>query len=132
MARNNSDEVSSDCNSCKAICCNHIPIEIERPKCKADYDTIRWYLMHKGVRVFLCHDNKWHIEFLSLCDNLTEKYKCRVYPSRPKLCRDYPPDGLLCESGEDGDAFTHLFQTAEEFEEYLENKGIEWQWRRMN
>ncbi len=122
------NEVEYDCRECEGLCCRHVPIEIDTPSCKRDYDTIRWYLHHENVRVFIDHYRKWHVEFMTPCEHITKDNKCKEYASRPKLCKDYPSEEHHCENFDL--PYTTLFKNAKEYEAYLEKKGKEWRWKR--
>ena len=118
-----------NCSKCDAVCCHHVPVEIDTPTCKRDYDIIRWYLLHHNTRVFIDHYNTWHVEFMTPCKYLTEDYKCSTYANRPKLCRDYPDNETYCENVEQ--AYSILFSTVEEFDMYLDKKGVDWRWKKV-
>jgi len=78
-----------DCNKCKGLCCRYFALPIETPTDREDYDDIRWYLCHKDITVFV-EDGDWYINIKNKCNHLSEKdYKCRIYKSRPKICRSY-------------------------------------------
>lgn len=115
---------------CKAICCGHVSIEIERPKTKENFDHIRWLLAHKNITIFVDSQNKWCLDFETPCEKITEKFDCSIYSERPKICKDYPPNGFLCEydSTNDNELRQISFRTIEEFEEYLDKKGKQWRY----
>ncbi|MFC1504189.1 YkgJ family cysteine cluster protein [Spirochaetota bacterium] len=118
----------SVCKACKAECCRHVALEIDEPTCKTDYDNIRWYLMHDEIKVFVDSEDEWHIEFPSTCKNLLDDYTCADYEKRPRICRDYPGSGDICEYESDISPYKMVFNSASKFEEYLDNKGIDWRW----
>ena len=124
------DEQLDKCKKCKAGCCQHVALEIDKPTCKSDYDNIRWFLMHKDVKVFIDGDNAWTLEFATKCEHLSADNSCNNYEDRPHICSDYPLDGTLCEfDGEDADREA-VFSTAKEFEKYLEKRDIDWKFKR--
>jgi len=120
-----------DCILCKAKCCRHVATGIDTPTCKRDYDNIRWYLMHENVHVFIDMDGEWTIEFFTPCKNLLPDNTCAIYSERPRVCRDYPAADEMCEYEDDEPPYKELFTTVEEFESYLQKKGIEWRWKRL-
>jgi len=123
-------ELSSEaCMACKGHCCNHISLPIDKPKCKQDYDYIRWYLMHKNVFVYIDFDNTWMIEFRSPCINIQTDGRCGIYENRLKICSDFPPKDEECEFLNDSPTNKKLFSTVEEFEVYLEDRKIDWRFK---
>lgn len=130
MTKNNVDRLG-DCIACGAKCCRHVATEIDTPTCKHDYDNIRWYLMHENVSVFIDKDKNWNIEFIAKCRNLLENNTCSKYNERPKICRDYPELDDHCVFEGDGSPYSALFTNVEEFERYLDSRGINWRWKRI-
>ncbi len=118
-----------NCCECNALCCSHVAVEIDTPTCKREYDSIRWYLIHHNTRVFIDHDNTWHVEFMTPCKYLTDNNKCSIYETRPKLCRDYPDDDTYCENVEQ--AYVEMFAAVEELDQYLDRKGVDWRWKKF-
>jgi Fe-S-cluster containining protein len=87
------------------------------PTSKKDFDVIRWYLIHPGVRVYV-EDNtgSWFVQFMSRCRYLRDDNLCGIYETRPQICRDLDP--TLCEFALGaGDRF--LFTNVEEFERWM-------------
>jgi Fe-S-cluster containining protein len=108
--------VHPNCGRCPALCCNYVSTEIDAPTTRKDFDTIRWYLMHPGVRVY-CEDasGSWFVQFQSRCRFLQPNNLCGIYATRPQICRDLDP--TLCEFAlGPGDRF--LFTNLEEFERW--------------
>ncbi|MBD3321051.1 MAG: hypothetical protein GF350_08165 [Chitinivibrionales bacterium] len=126
-----SDSQTIACMKCKARCCRHVALQIETPSCKRDYDNIRWFLLHKGVKVFKDHDGEWLIEFDARCENLTKTHRCGDYENRPKVCRDYPASDHECEFGSERSPYKLLFTNAGQFEKYLDRKKIDWRWKKL-
>jgi Fe-S-cluster containining protein len=108
-----------------------VALEIDKPTCKSDYDNIRWYLMHRGVAVFRDHDGDWHVEFDATCERLRDDFSCERYADRPRVCRAYPGSDEYCEFESDESPYDLFFSTVEEFERYLDKKGIQWRWKRL-
>ncbi|MDG5815998.1 YkgJ family cysteine cluster protein [Chitinispirillales bacterium ANBcel5] len=107
------------CSQCDAHCCKHVAVQIDTPEDKSDYDTIRWYLLHRDVWVSIDHSEDWLIEFRTPCQHILPDYKCGIYENRPTICREYPAEDEICEAVSDELSYTHLFKTVEDFESYL-------------
>ena len=123
-----SDSDVESCSECLGMCCRYVATEIGEPTCKTDYDHIRWYLLHKDVDVFIDDEGDWYIEFKSVCSMLGENNRCLGYENRPRICRKHGEEASRdCEFRGDGDPYDIRFETAEEFELYLEDQGIDWQ-----
>lgn len=119
------------CDTCRALCCRHVAMEIDRPTCKRDYDNIIWYLLHDKVHVFVDHEGDWMVEFETPCRNLRQDFRCGDYENRPRMCREYPDPDNHCEfEGRGNPYYRHHFSRPEEFISYLERRGIDWQWKR--
>ncbi len=63
-------------------CCRHVALEIDTPRTKADYDNIRWYLLHKNVSIMVDWDGAWLIQFDTACNWLVDG-RCSHYALRP-------------------------------------------------
>jgi Fe-S-cluster containining protein len=103
------------CAGCD-LCCRYVCMEIDTPEDKADYENIRWYVVHKNVWVFIDHDDSWNIQFNTPCEKLVDR-RCSIYAKRPQVCRDYSTDA--CERYGEGDSFKVLWKHMEEFDEWL-------------
>ena len=118
------------CGECGAACCRYVALQIDVPTCKRDYDNIRWYLLHRGVRVFVDHAGDWYVEFESECTALASGHRCARYEDRPQICREHGEDGSACEFMPGGEPYKVRFSAIEEFERYLDEHGVEWRWKR--
>lgn len=117
-----------DCSRCDAKCCRYIALEIDKPTCKRDYDQIRWYLRHKDVHVFVDHEGDWCIEFKANCDALGTDNRCAKYDDRPNVCKEHGR-GKECDYYHEEHApYVENFNSSEEFETYLEGRGIAWKY----
>jgi len=110
------------CRMCGA-CCNHVAVEIDKPLTPEDRDAITWYLMHRNVKVFVDHEGDWYIEFYARCDGLGRKNQCRIYESRPDICKDYDPSDCVRGNPCEGEKIS--FTKREEFLEYLKSEDRE-------
>jgi hypothetical protein len=106
--------VHHNCGRCSAICCHYVSTEIDLPTSKRDFDIIRWYLMHPGVRVY-CEDitGSWFVQYESRCENLRADHLCGIYETRPQICRDLDPE--YCEFAM-GAGDRYMFTNIGEFE----------------
>ncbi|HIE10921.1 MAG TPA: YkgJ family cysteine cluster protein [Kiritimatiellae bacterium] len=103
------------CRDCDARCCRYLAIEIDRPRTAADYDDIRWYLLHRQVAVFIDHDGIWHLEFRSRCEALGPDNRCTIYGCRPRICRKHGEENL-CEFH--ASPYAVYMRTVEDLERY--------------
>jgi Fe-S-cluster containining protein len=49
---------------------------------------MRWYLQHEGTSIFI-EDGDWYLHVENKCRQLDEANRCRIYPTRPDLCRGF-------------------------------------------
>lgn len=75
---------------CVARCCTYVALPIDAASSPEEYDNWRWFLMHDGVSIYKS-GNRWHLCFQTRCANLTERNLCRIYETRPAVCKDYDP-----------------------------------------
>ena len=120
------------CDRCDAMCCRYVATEIDRPTCKRDYDNIRWYLLHRNVYVFIDHDGGWFIEFETPCECLDADGRCARYTERPRICREHGDGAVDCELHGETAPHVERFGSAEGFEAWLDERGIDWRWRRRS
>lgn len=102
------------CCGCKGKCCKYITIEIKEPKTKQEIDTIRWYLLHKGVEIFI-EDGVWNAQFNGKCKKLGKDFRCMDYENRPDVCRDHSIE--ICERY-DKTKYT-CFRNTGEFDDWI-------------
>ncbi len=107
------------CEHCTAVCCNYIALPIEKPTTRRDFDDIRWYVMHAGISVFV-EDGDWYLQVATRCDNLQPDNLCRIYTTRPAICREYKAGECDYEGG-DYHYEVH-FKSPEEVEAYAIEK----------
>lgn len=89
------------CEHCTAVCCRYIALPIQTPESDADYEDIRWYLLHEGVSVFV-EDDDWYISVTTTCRHLQPDFRCGIYETRPKICRTYSTNNCDYHSGDYG------------------------------
>lgn len=104
------------CEHCTGACCRYIALPIDTPEERSDFDDLRWYLLHEGISIFV-EDGDWYISMVTNCRHLQPDYRCGIYETRPKICRDYSADNCDYHSGDYG--WEHHFATPEHLDEYL-------------
>ena len=119
------------CKRCGAVCCKHVALEIDKPTSKAEYDYIRWYLLHKKTEIFT-DAGKWYIKFETECEKLLPSGMCGIYEKRPAICREYPPRDRECEFEGKDPYYDLRFTTVEEFEKYMDKSGKNWRTKYKN
>lgn len=112
---------TNPCAGCDR-CCQYVALQIDNPVSKADFDQIRWYVLHRGVSVYIDAQRDWYIQFETQCDWLKDG-ACTHYELRPQLCRDYSVE--TCERYGDGPGYTRLISNEADLEAYLDQR-----WRR--
>ncbi|HTE05646.1 MAG TPA: YkgJ family cysteine cluster protein [Planctomycetota bacterium] len=107
----------SKCGSCIALCCRYFALEIDRPTVPADFENLRWYLLHERVNVFV-EGRRWYVQIFNKCAALGADFKCTIYETRPAICREYDND--VCDKDEAlGDSTSdQLFRSVGELEAY--------------
>lgn len=89
--------MSKNCSNCDGACCKYVAMEIDCPEDLDDFENIKWFVLHKGVKVFVDEDDSWNIQFDSKCKYLSKENKCLIHEdyvenppvSRPKICREF-------------------------------------------
>lgn len=109
------------CRGCDA-CCRYVITEIDKPTDKSDFDNITWFLHHKNVNVYIGHDNKWYLEFVTPCEQLGSSKLCKIYEKRPQICRKYKQAD--CPKYNDDTVEKHYFKCAQELDDYMQKKKI--------
>ena len=104
------------CEFCTAKCCRYFALPIESPTELADFEFIRWYLLHGRATVFT-EEGDWYLLVHTECKHLQSDNRCGIYQTRPQICREYSTDN--CEY-EDQWTYEHYFETAEQVWEYTE------------
>ena len=104
------------CDFCPAKCCQYFALPIETPTDREDFDSIRWYMLHEHVSIFV-DEGDWYLMVLTRCRQLQDNNLCGIYETRPQICREYSTDN--CEYDGDG-CYDQLFETPEQMAEYME------------
>jgi len=104
------------CNHCTGKCCRYFCLPIDTPTTWDDFDSIRWYLAHRGSLVYV-EKSTWYLLVFSKCDYLLPDNRCGIYLNRPKICREYTTDD--CEYDSEW-GFDKIFETPEQIWEYAD------------
>lgn len=104
------------CDYCTAKCCKYFALPIDTPATRADFDFIRWFLLHEQACVFT-EGETWYLLVHTHCRHLRADNRCGIYERRPQVCRDYSTDN--CEFDPTW-VYERYFETAEQVEEYVE------------
>jgi Fe-S-cluster containining protein len=91
-------------------------LPIEGPEEFADFEFIRWYLLHERATVFKESDN-WYLLVHTKCQHLQEDNRCGIYETRPQICRDYNTKD--CEFDDDW-TYDFYLERPEQVAEYTE------------
>ena len=113
------EEVPKDkvlCEYCPAKCCRYFALPIEEPEDYADFEFMRWFLLHERATVFR-EGQQWYLLVHTVCRHLREDNLCGIYETRPQICRDYTTDN--CEY-EDDWTYDFYLETPEQVVEYCE------------
>ena len=78
------------CEHCTAACCRYVALPIDTPENARDFDDMRWYVMHENIAVFV-EEGDWFIQIHNPCRNVQADGRCRIYATRPAICREYTP-----------------------------------------
>ena len=85
------------CLSC-GLCCSYIAVDIEDPSTLRGATNILWYLYHAGTGVYTDGED-WMVTFDTRCRHLLDDNRCRIYETRPQICREF--DETSCEVNAD-------------------------------
>ncbi|MGD8450670.1 MAG: YkgJ family cysteine cluster protein [Phycisphaerae bacterium] len=107
------------CEHCTGVCCKYIALPIDTPETKADFDDVRWYLLHENVSVFV-EDGSWYINMATPCRHLQADNRCGIYATRPRICRKYTTDNCDYHSGDYG--WEQHFTCPEHLDVYVTEK----------
>ncbi|WP_075084127.1 YkgJ family cysteine cluster protein [Mariniblastus fucicola] len=102
------------CDYCTAKCCRYFALSIDTPRTAADFDYLRWYLLHDRASLFV-EGTTWYLLVHTTCKHLQDDHRCGIYETRPKICRDYTTHE--CEY-DDSYTYDWYFETPEQIEEY--------------
>ncbi len=104
------------CEYCTAKCCRYFALTIEAPTELADFEYIRWFLLHERASVFK-EGEDWYLLVHTVCRHLQDDNRCGIYETRPQVCRDYTTKE--CEY-EDDWTYDFYLETPDQVAEYTE------------
>ena len=104
------------CDHCSAKCCKYFAWPIDKPTTRADFDYMRWAMLH-GRTSFFVEEDDWYLLVHAECRHLGPDNRCGIYHTRPHICREYSTDN--CEF-DDHYVYEKYFETPEQIEEYME------------
>ena len=110
-----SADLSPVCRECGSKCCRYFCFQIDEPDDFAEFDDLRWYLLHEGVTLHI-DGGDWYISIANRCKALAEDGNCRIYADRPVICRKYSTDNCDFTGGDYG--YDQYFETPEDIEKY--------------
>lgn len=127
MSTNGREPSNMTCEGCGAKCCRHVTVTLDPPDCKQDYDEIIWFLLHRGVSVYIDHEDDWNIEFETVCEGLDDEL-CTIYEDRPRVCSDYELE--TCVEWGEGPYYKVRWETKGELIAWLDKKKIDWRYKK--
>ena len=104
------------CDHCVAKCCRYFALPIDTPETRAEFDTVRWFLLHEQTSIFI-EEGDWYLIVHTPCRHLQPDNLCGIYETRPEICREYSTKN--CEY-EDDWTYDQYFETPEQLAEYAE------------
>ncbi|MFN0051205.1 MAG: YkgJ family cysteine cluster protein [Planctomycetales bacterium] len=104
------------CSYCTALCCRYFSVPIDIPETWDEFDSIRWFMMHGRVTVYV-DDATWYLCVHADCQHLLPDHRCGTYATRPAICRAYSTSA--CEYDDRG-IHDRFFETPEQIWEYAE------------
>jgi Fe-S-cluster containining protein len=104
------------CDHCSAKCCKYFAWPIDKPTTRADFDYMRWAMLH-GPTTFFVEEGDWYLLVHAACRHLQSDNRCGIYHTRPEICREYSTDH--CEF-DDHYVYEKYFETPEQIDEYRE------------
>jgi Fe-S-cluster containining protein len=114
--RENLPPGQSLCEYCIAKCCRYFALPLDTPKRRADFDTLRWFLLHGKTSIFV-EKGTWYLQVHTECRELLSDNRCGIYDTRPQICRSHSTKN--CEY-EDDWVYDAFFEAPEQLEEYVE------------
>jgi Fe-S-cluster containining protein len=80
----------SQCDACGGACCRFVVVAVGA----MNADQRRWAEMRGPVD--FAHKGAFLWRLPVACPNLARDGRCRIYASRPDVCRDFEAGGELC------------------------------------
>lgn len=104
------------CDHCVAKCCRYFALPLDTPEKRKDFDTLRWFLLHRLTTIFV-EKGTWYLQVHTECRELQSDNRCGVYETRPQICRSHST--VNCEYDDDW-TYDLFFETPEQLSEYVE------------
>ena len=108
--------MSETCRKCGAKCCRYFCFQIDEPDDYAEFDDIRWFLLHKDVSVHVDDAGDWYISIANHCKMLGRDNCCKIYETRPTICRKYEMANCDQTGGDYG--YDEQFESPEDIDRY--------------
>ena len=119
-------DVTTLCEYCTAKCCRYFALPLEAPEDFADFEFIRWFLLHERATVFK-DGADWYMLVHTTCRHLRDDNMCGIYETRPQICRDYTTKECEYEDDWTYDFYLERPEQVVEYEEAMfqdEGNGI--------
>lgn len=114
------------CGFCKGSkCCVYLTQEIDTPRSRDDFDHLLWQLAHENIQAYKDEDG-WFLLINNRCTYLLPKGGCKIYATRPQVCRDYTND--FCEYDEPAE-FEKFFDGYDALLKYCKKRFKSWEKR---
>jgi len=94
------DSRKNYCRSCDSACCRYFTMPLETPRNRDDFDAMRWYILHEDVSIYVDDEGDWYVNIDAPCRALGDDNKCRIYRTRPDVCRDHTDEACEKHGGE--------------------------------
>lgn len=104
------------CLTC-GLCCTYVTADADPPTTVRRATELLWNLYHDRVSIHFDGED-WLVQFETRCQHLQEDNRCRIYESRPHVCREH--DELECEVNHEVEGTT--FYTPGEFIAFLQRR----------
>lgn len=109
------------CDECNGKCCRDVSIELDEPEKFEDFETVKWFLAHKNVTVYIDNEGEWLVEFKTECKFLNKDSTCKIYNDRYSICKDHKPEECMINGS--GKHYKKLFRNAEDIDKYIKEIG---------
>jgi len=105
-------------------CCQYITEPLDTPRSIKDFDLLLWQISHNNIHCFK-DSSGWYLTSFGQCEHLTEKGQCRIYYSRPFICREHSDDS--CEFDQTNESHCDLYFTSfQQIDDYCRKRFKSW------
>jgi Fe-S-cluster containining protein len=105
------------CDTCIALCCRYVAVEVDGPDVPKDFDMLRWFLLHENTQLFT-EGRAWFLQMFTRCRALGADNRCTIYATRPEICREYEAKGCDRDEAEEREHPGRIFRNLEELEAF--------------